>query len=316
MSRLALVPQYALLDDPGPANYAAWRESSGEMPQLFETSPQEPFACAMEWLSLGEVNIGYAQFSAQHYLRSQQRAARDDYDQVIINCRFFGGARGDFADRSIDAGDGTIVVNDLSMPQEHVSEASDTAGIVLTRDHAEALFGPVRALHGHVVPPAQAALAIAHLRALRRNAPDLPLSAAPMLGRTVLDLITMAIQTSRHAEVTDVPMRERVLTVQLREVIERELGSSMLNAARLTRLLGVSRSTLYRLLEPEGGLQAYIRRRRLERVADALRDPRERDTLSALAERWGFCDAAYLGRVFRESFGVTPGDYREAHQLR
>ena len=32
-----------------------------------------------------------------------------------------------------------------------------------------------------------------------------------------------------------------------------------------------------------------------------------------LAERWGFCDAAYLGRAFREVYGVTPGDYRAQH---
>jgi len=35
--------------------------------------------------------------------------------------------------------------------------------------------------------------------------------------------------------------------------------------------------------------------------------------IAALAERWGFCDAAYLGRAFRETYGMTPGDYHAMH---
>ncbi|WP_295563303.1 helix-turn-helix domain-containing protein [uncultured Sphingomonas sp.] len=38
-----------------------------------------------------------------------------------------------------------------------------------------------------------------------------------------------------------------------------------------------------------------------------------RGTIAALAERWGFCDAAYLGRAFRETYGMTPGDYHAMH---
>lgn len=131
-----------------------------------------------------------------------------------------------------------------------------------------------------------------------------------------LDLITMAIKTSRAETVTDVALRERVLGVRLRDAIDRDLGSPSLTIARLSRTLGASRSTLYRLMEAEGGIQAYIRKERLDRVAAALRVPGPRPSLAALAQRWGFCDAAYLGRSFRETYGMTPGDYREAHQPR
>ncbi len=39
----------------------------------------------------------------------------------------------------------------------------------------------------------------------------------------------------------------------------------------------------------------------------------DRQTIAALADRWGFCDAAYLGRAFRETYGMTPGDYHAMH---
>jgi len=95
-----------------------------------------------------------------------------------------------------------------------------------------------------------------------------------------------------------------------RAEIETRLGSATLTVATLCRVLGMSRSALYRLFEDEGGVHAYVTRRRLESVAAALGESSERDRIADIAERWGFCDAAYLGRLFRERFGMTPSDYR------
>lgn len=92
-------------------------------------------------------------------------------------------------------------------------------------------------------------------------------------------------------------------------VIEERLGSAMLTVVKLCRWTGMSRSSLYRLFDADGGVQAYIRDRRLERVVAELRSP-SAGRVSDIAERWGFCDAAYLARVFREVHGMTPSAYR------
>lgn len=296
--------------------YAAWRHAHGDLSRTFDTRPYEPFACSTCWLSVGAVDLGYARFTAQHWTRTAAMATRDDYDQLIINCRFGGTAKGEMGGRSLDAPDGSIVITDMTQPQAHASAASDTVALVLTRPEAETIFGDVRSLHGHVVAPHHATLVLSHLHSLRRNAQHYPISAGAMIGNTVLDLITMAIKTSRAETVTDHALQERVLEVRLRDAIARDLGSPTLTIARLCRTLGASRSTLYRLMEAEGGIQAFIRNARLEKVAEALRTPDSAQPLSALAQRWGFCDAAYLGRSFRETYGITPGDYREAHRKR
>jgi AraC-like DNA-binding protein len=100
------------------------------------------------------------------------------------------------------------------------------------------------------------------------------------------------------------------LAAAARAVIDGELGSTGLNATRLCQLLGVSRSTLHRLFEVDGGVQAYVRSRRLEAVRSVLADGGANEPLHLLAERFGFSDSAHLSRLFRSRFEMTPTEFR------
>ncbi len=108
------------------------------------------------------------------------------------------------------------------------------------------------------------------------------------------------------------PARPESARVRAERVIEERLGSAMLTVANLCRWTGMSRSSLYRLFDGDGGVQAFIRTRRLACVAEELRTGGA-GRVADIAERWGFCDAAYLARVFREVHGVTPSAYRATH---
>ena len=68
------------------------------------------------------------------------------------------------------------------------------------------------------------------------------------------------------------------------------MGAPSLTIANLCRRLQVSRTTLHRLFEAEGGVQAYIRDRRLEAVRLTLADAANAEPIYALAERLGFSD--------------------------
>ncbi|GAA0660616.1 AraC-like DNA-binding protein [Sphingomonas insulae] len=298
-------------------SYAAWRDSGSPVAKLYETVPDAPFGCSTEWLSLGSVTLAYSQFTSQKWFRTPDIIRGDDYDHMFVNFRFTGAADGIMNGRDVHAADGSIIFTDLAAPQEHYSEAAVCAGLMIPRKEAEAMFGPVRALHGHVVEPRYASVLIAHLRMLQTQATVLPQHAADTLGRTVMDLLSVGLKASLGQTVDDPDVRERALRVRLHAAIEQDIGSPSLNIAKLVRTLGVSRSTLYRLMEEEGGVQAYIRDRRLAKVAEALRaSTHRRSSLSDLADRWGFCDAAYLARCFRERFGVTLGEYTDMHRRR
>jgi AraC-like DNA-binding protein len=91
---------------------------------------------------------------------------------------------------------------------------------------------------------------------------------------------------------------QRYLMVRLRS----EVG-----VADLCRHFHVSRSKVYRLFEPVGGVLQFVNAARLERCRVELRhgDP-ELTEVGQVAASWGFSDPSSFSRRFRTRFGVAP----------
>lgn len=73
--------------------------------------------------------------------------------------------------------------------------------------------------------------------------------------------------------------------------------------------VGITRSTLYRLFEPLGGVSAYITQRKMHRAFRVMVDtlqPRQR--VSQMAFELGFSHPSAFTRAFKESFRLSPTD--------
>ena len=98
-------------------------------------------------------------------------------------------------------------------------------------------------------------------------------------------------------------------------LIEERLLDPDLDAGSLMHALGLSRSSLYRAFQPVGGVQAYIRQRRLEHARDLLmRRTGPRPTVSEVAQACGFASDSHFSRAFRKAFGSSPGARRESER--
>ncbi|MBB4232405.1 helix-turn-helix domain-containing protein [Rhizobium mongolense] len=82
----------------------------------------------------------------------------------------------------------------------------------------------------------------------------------------------------------------------------------------LRRELGVSRSRLYRLFEPFGGVMHYIQHRRLLDAHSALTDPNDQRRIIEIAEQHCFNDGTEFSRAFRREFGCSPTDVRSGQK--
>jgi AraC-like DNA-binding protein len=102
------------------------------------------------------------------------------------------------------------------------------------------------------------------------------------------------------------------LMERVRRVVGTHLRSHTLGPDKLCREAATSRSQLYRLLEPEGGVAAYIQRRRLRESFAILCDVSNNSSIGAVAEMLCFADASSFSRAFRREFGMNPKEVRAA----
>ena len=80
----------------------------------------------------------------------------------------------------------------------------------------------------------------------------------------------------------------------------------------MSRLVGMSRSNLYRLLENEGGVARYIQHQRLLEARAVLSDAATTQSISAIAEDLCFSDLSSFSRTFKREFGYSPSEVRYA----
>ncbi|AVT76741.1 putative transcriptional regulator, AraC family [Rhodopseudomonas palustris] len=100
------------------------------------------------------------------------------------------------------------------------------------------------------------------------------------------------------------------LVERARRIVRAQLANPRLSPATLASGLGVSRSLLYRLFEPHGGVAAYIRNYRLGQACRALSDPNETRRIAQIALSVGFVSPQEFSRAFRAQYGCSPSDAR------
>ena len=95
--------------------------------------------------------------------------------------------------------------------------------------------------------------------------------------------------------------------ITIRRFIDRNLAAPKLGPEMIAASFGLSRSTLYRLFEPTGGLSAYIRDVRMRRAYEEITSPaRANRRIGPAAFALGFRNFSAFSRAFRETYGLTP----------
>jgi AraC-like DNA-binding protein len=84
-----------------------------------------------------------------------------------------------------------------------------------------------------------------------------------------------------------------------------------LRVSALCHRFGVSRATLYRIFDADGGLMHYVRERQLRRALGVLTSPAHcHRRIIDIALQHGFATESSFIRAFRRRFGATPGEVR------
>ncbi|BCP51713.1 AraC family transcriptional regulator [Kaistia sp. 32K] len=151
---------------------------------------------------------------------------------------------------------------------------------------------------------------------LEQRLPDIAVADLPQVAEATRAMIAACVRPS--AERIEVAQGAIVATLmeRARQIVRANLGNMRFGPEHLARDLGVSRSRLYRIFEPFGGVARYIHRQRMLAAHTALSDPANASSIVRIAETVGFGDASGFSRGFRQEFGYSPRDARVAGTVR
>lgn len=293
--------------------FDAWCAQCGSCVELLPSVKLSPgYSADCSAWRLGPFALFSMKAEAARYKRSTAQARRDALDHWVIRLARRGSfglstARGLF---TLPAG--VPFVFSLANAFEAERPDSDWVSLIVPRDTFPGLSYVIdRRLH----MPLDGSLGIMlgrYLDMLEAQLPDVIEADLPRLVAATRAMIAACIEPAPSTMEAAAPMIQHMRLERTRQAIRRNLRSPTLTPKRLCRLVGMSRSQLYRLFEPAGGVARYIQAERLREAHRVLADPGNRRDIHKVAEDLGFFDASAFSRIFRREYGCTPSEVRAA----
>jgi len=186
----------------------------------------------------------------------------------------------------------------------------DALFLVVPRDLCHPHAMELDRLHGANLPGGPGRLLVDYLRSLYRQLPLLDLDQLPMLVDATRNMVVACAAPSRSAVEQAMPAIQATQMERAKQFIRDNLLEASLDTRELCRHLGMSRSSLYRLFEPLGGVARYIRSARLLDAHRALSTASDTRPVYAIARERGFDDPSEFSRAFKHQFGYSPTEAR------
>jgi AraC-like DNA-binding protein len=308
-----LLPAYKVStrDMPQSLQFEAWRDLAGAIADVELLGDRDVrFVAEQTAWDLGGVVLTHTAVPALRFRRTLRQVRSDGFDHWVLSALRSGSSRTLTAGHLVTAAAGQLNIRSLGRASE-----GDTAGMQavhlfvprdLCRDAAVVLDDPANA----AVQSGLGRLLADHLFSFERRLPELTAGELPGLVQSIRAMLLVCIAPSAERMWDAHETIEATMLERARQLVQARLYSPTLGTAELCRELGVSRSGLYRMFEPLGGVVHYIRTRRLMDAHAALANASDQRPIVEIAAERGFLEAAEFSRAFKREFGYRPTDAR------
>ncbi|WP_171904884.1 helix-turn-helix domain-containing protein [Hoeflea olei] len=264
----------------------------------------QPFEAAIESIHFGSMLVSRMRTQPFVYDRQRRRVASDLIDHIMIRVDLENGP--DHRSRPL-----ALVLIDLAQVSERNVTPRHNISVVLPRR----LFGKdadaLARLHQIPLSHPSALFLADHLVSVMSHGAGLegevPRAIGAMLPSLVVNCLLGQRPLAADSHKADL---ELVLLSKARQTINEQLCSQQLSPAMLARQLGLSRSSLYRLFEPAGGVAKVIREARMRAAARAIVEGGTGLRLGDVADRFCFSSDAQFSSSFKAYHGCSPSEFR------
>jgi AraC-like DNA-binding protein len=213
-------------------------------------------------------------------------------------------------DRELALKAGDVVLWDGMQPTEvEIVEAFYKRTLMFPRDQVLAVCPRLAELDALPALDASgsARLLVRYMNALVLELPQLEPDAAAAAASAALELLRAAVEPSLP---TGRAATRAAMRAEIGRYVRTHLQDPRLGPATIARAYAMSVRALHALFEDvDGSVAGMVRSERLNRCLEDLQRPNG-GSVTDIAFRWGFCDAAHFSRVFKREFGATPSEVR------
>ncbi|GAA3228736.1 helix-turn-helix domain-containing protein [Actinocorallia longicatena] len=275
----------------------------------------DDFLASVSGLDLGDVRVQVMTMPPVDCRRTPKLVRSDDPEQYMLGLFLDGDGTIDLARESAPIRPGAFFLIDSSQPFRSRNGRSTVLSVHLPRS---AVAPHVRSARGpgvRVFPAAGGVPGVLgrYLTELVRESAEYSAADRTHLAAATTSLVSAALAQwlgEREPERS----RDQVLLLRIHDFIEEHLGDPGLSPRTVAERHQLSVRQLHRVFGSSGqSVAAHIRSRRLERCRFDLADPSlGARSIQAIAARWGFGSPSHFSTVFRDAYGVSPSDVREA----
>jgi AraC family transcriptional regulator, positive regulator of tynA and feaB len=301
-------------------SFQLWQETFRDRIIPIELSHvgDQPFRGELEVADLGPLRATRLSHTALRSVATPEMVRRHGKaDTLHLVVKLAGGSTIQQDDREAVFREGDLVMLDCR-PTVHMAASGSHLVLELPRERIENVLGPAKLYTALPVAAesGSATLARTFFRELIRVRSQLAPEAAASMATVGIDLIVASL-AERLAQEVPRSIHGNVVVQRAKIHVEVHLGDPSLDPLRLAGAMGVSLRRLQELFHARGQhVSDYIWNRRLDIAAKRLADPGcAHLPIGVLAYGCGFTSQAHFSRRFKDRFGATPGEYRQAALL-
>ncbi|MCR9139821.1 MAG: helix-turn-helix domain-containing protein [Alphaproteobacteria bacterium] len=287
-------------------DFEQWQELASPFYEVHPREPKEDSRVDIEIDEFDGLFLAKLASPAEMLVHDPQTRKDACHDYLLFERFYAGGGRAEVADVGFDVTPSRLHLIDMSQRYVSMKDRCQSRGICIPHAALGYARGEEPVMTSVALDsPKGRLLAAAHAELVAVQA-DGTAEDAALIAQTFVGLVRQLMLGPEpgNAPVDD---RDLPLTLLLQDFVATNLHRPDLDVDTLTSAFGISRATLYRHFENEGGVSRFIRNRRLDRCFFELAGAKaERGQVAATARRWHFTDATHFNRLFRARFSISP----------